>query len=56
MERVQYPTVAVCPPQFEASGDIYDPWQIIRAAGNMLQFECEDQETCAETDDLRNGV
>ena len=59
VERVQYPTVAVCPPQLEAAAtgeETYDPWQIIRAVGNMLQFECDDSETCSETDALRNRV
>ena len=30
VERVQYPTVAVCPPQLEAAAtgeETYDPWQ-----------------------------
>ena len=51
---MQYPTVAVCPPRFEAApGEKYDEWQILRAAANLFLFECDNLKSCAETDHLR---
>ncbi len=52
VERVPYPTVAVCAPLLPLRKS-YDEWQFIRAAYNQLQFACSDEGSCRETELIR---
>jgi hypothetical protein len=53
VERVQYPTVAVCPPQPVAHAE-YSEWLFLRTAWNLVKFQCDDEASCKETSLVRN--
>ncbi len=52
VEKVQYPTLTICPPEYVAP-DEYDEWWFIRAAFNQFQFFCDTPAACERSKTLR---
>ena len=52
VEKVQYPTLTICPPEYEAPKE-YNEWWFIRAAFNQYKFFCNNKADCDDTQKLR---